>query len=128
ASDWSSDVCSSDLHTVQAGFFVGELAFMNDEPGFVGAREDLRNDLIERDDLGPNARRKQPQCKIRRGQRARDSDSLLLDLALSEGAGGDDHRPVTVAYASTTGQQCVLVLNVGVRVKRNRRNVVNALH
>ena len=39
----------------------------------------------------------------------------------------DDHRPIALAYASTAGQQCVLVLDVWIRVKRNRRNVVNAL-
>ena len=59
---------------LQPGFRIGELAFVNDQPGFVFAFEHLRNDLIEGNDFGFNPGREEFQREIGGGQRAGDGD------------------------------------------------------
>src|ERR1700723_1752373 len=54
-------------HAVQAGFVVRELALMNDEAGFVLPFENLRNDLIERNNLHLNTGREQLKSQVRSG-------------------------------------------------------------
>ena len=51
---------------VQSRLVEGELAFMNDQPGFVLALQQLGNDVVEGHHLGCNLGRKQLQRQIRR--------------------------------------------------------------
>ena len=50
---------------VQTRLVVGQLAFMNDQPGFVLAFQYLRDDLVERNDFGFNSRREKLQARGR---------------------------------------------------------------
>ena len=51
---------------------IGQLAFVNDESGFVFAFQHLRNDLIEGHDFGLDSRREELQSEIGSSQSSRD--------------------------------------------------------
>ena len=53
---------------------------MDNQSSFVLAFKHLGNDLVEGNDFRLDVRRKQLQCQVRGGQRARDRDALLLDF------------------------------------------------
>ena len=55
----------------KAGLVVGQLAFVDDQSGFVLAFQHLRNDLVEGDHFGFDAGSEQLQRKISGGQLAR---------------------------------------------------------
>ena len=118
----------AEIHNaVQSRLVVGQLAFVNDESGFVLAFEHLRNDLIEGNNFGFDAGSEQLQRQIGCGERARDRNALGLDFCRSERARGNDHGAVALAHAAAAAHQRVLVLHIGIRVKRNRADVVDAL-
>src|ERR1035441_7462306 len=72
---------SAAIHdAVHARLVVGQLAFVNDQAGLVLAFEHLRDDLVERDDLGLDAGSKQLQRQKGRGELARNSDALGFDF------------------------------------------------
>ncbi len=73
---------------MQTGLVIGELAFMNDESGFVLAFEHLRNDLVEGDDFGFNSGGEELQGQISSGQRCRERRYVLPLISLSEYARG----------------------------------------
>ena len=102
---------------VQSGFVVGKLAFVDDEAGFVFAFENLRDDLIERDDFDFNAGREQFERQVGGGELAGHRDFLLLDFVLREGPRGNEHGTITVAHAAAARHQRVVFLNVGKGVK-----------
>ena len=112
---------------MQAGFGIGQLPFMDDEAGFVFAIHDLGNDLVEGHDFGFNPGREKLQREIGRGQGPRDGDLFALDFALRKSLGGHDHGAVAVADAAAARQQSVVVLNVGIGVERDGRDVINAV-
>ena len=60
---------------------------MNDQSSFVLSFEHLRNDLIERNDLGLDSGSKQLQREIRGRQRAGYGNALGLDFAVVNGRG-----------------------------------------
>src|ERR1700719_4363255 len=99
---------------------------MNDESGFVLAFEHLRDDLVKRDDLHFDAGCEELQGQVGGGEFSWNGDALLLDLALREGARRDDHGPVAVSNAAAATQKSIMVLDVWVRVKRDRGYVVDA--
>src|SRR5580700_6451385 len=111
---------------MQTSLGVGQLAFVNDESGFVPALKHLGNDLVEGHDFDFDSGRKEPQGQISSREFSRYSDPLFLDLTLRECASGDDHRPVAVANAAAARQQCVMILNVGKGVERDGSYVVDA--
>ena len=112
---------------MQTGFGIGQLAFVDDEAGLVITSHDLRNDLVEGHDFGLNSGREKPQREICRGQSSRDSNLFALDFALRKSLGGHDHGAVAVADAAAARQQSVVILNVGIGVERDGRDVVNAV-
>ena len=52
----------------------------------------------------------------------------MLDVGDRVGAWGYDHRAITVSDAAAAGQQSVVILNIRIGVKRDRGDVVDALH
>ena len=84
---------------------VGQLAFVDDESGFVLAIHDLRNDLVEGHDFGFNPGREKLQREIGGGQCARDRDFLALDFALRKSLRGNNHRAVAVATLPPLGSR-----------------------
>ena len=115
-------------NAVQALAVEGELAFVNDEPGLVLAVEHLGNDLVEGNDLGSDIGREQLERQVRRGHGARHGDFAARDFVQRNVARGHDHGPVTLADASAAGHDGVLVLDVRIGVKGDRRDVVEAVH
>ena len=102
---------------------VGQLPLVNEQPGVRLAVEDHLLDLVERHDGELEARLVQPQRQVRRGERAWYRDPRSFDPC--HAAFPRDHdRPIVVAHAGAVGQQRVLVEQVGVRVKRDRRHFV----
>ena len=99
---------------------------MDDEPGFISSVQDLRNNLIEGDNLGLDAGSEQVERQVSGGQGAGDRDALSLDFILRERAGRDDHRAVSLADAAAAGHQRVFVLHVGIGVEGNRADIVDA--
>src|SRR5581483_2462128 len=119
---------SSHIHdAVQAGLVERQLTFMDNQARFVTSFQDLGNDLIEGNDLGFNSRRKKSQRQIGRRELSRHRNPLALDFEFRIRPTGNDHRAVALANAASTRQQSVLVLNVGIRVKRNSGHVVKAV-
>ena len=112
---------------LQAGFRIGQLAFVNDQSGFVFAFHDLRNDLVERHDFGLDSRREKPQREIRGGESSGDRDLLALDFALGKSLRGHNHGAVAIADAAAARQQSIVVLNIGIGVERDGGDVVNAV-
>ena len=112
---------------MQTGFGIGQLAFVDDEAGFVFTSHDLGNDLVEGHDFGFNSRREEPQREISRGQSSRDSNLFALDFALRKSLRGHDHGAVAIADAASARQQSIVVLNVGIGVERDGGDVVNAV-
>ena len=98
---------------VQSRLVVSELAFVDDEAGFVFAFENLRDDLIEGDDFHFNAGREQFKRQVSGGEFAGHRDLLLLDFVLREGPRGNEHGAITVAHAAAARHQRVFFLNVG---------------
>ena len=82
--------------------------------------------MIEGDDFGLHAGSKEIQSKIGRRKRARDGDFLGLHFAGGEGTRRHDHRAIAFANAPAASHQGVLILDVGIRVKRDRGDIVNA--
>ena len=68
-------------NAVQAGLIVGELAFVDDQSGFVLARQHAGDDLIEGHDFGLDSGSEQFQRQIRGSKFAGDSDYFVLDFA-----------------------------------------------
>ena len=114
-------------NALQAGFGVGQLAFVDDEASFVFAFHHLRDDLIEGHDLGLDSRREKPQRQVSGGQRARDRNLLVLDFARGKSLRGHDHGAIAVADAASAGQQSIVVLNVGIGVERDGGHVIHAV-
>src|ERR1039457_438921 len=69
---------------MQSGLVVGELAFVNNEAGFVFAFEDLRDDLIEGNAFHFDSRSEQFQRRVGRRELAGYRDFLLLDFIRRE--------------------------------------------
>src|SRR5262249_2036266 len=111
---------------MQAGLVICQLAFVNDESGFVFAFEYLWDDLIEGHDFGIDSRSEKLKCEVSCGQLARHGDELLFDLTLREGARRDDHWAITFAYTASAGEQRIFFLNVRVGVERDRGDVVDS--
>ena len=74
---------------VQAGLVVSQLAFVNDQSGFVFAFEHLRNDLIEGHDFRFHSGSKELQRQIGGRERARNGDAFLFDLTLAVNGRGE---------------------------------------
>ena len=98
---------------MQSGLVVGKLALVDDEAGFVFPFENLRDDLIKRDDFHLDAGRKQFERQVGGGEFAGHCDFLALDIVRSEGTGGDEHGTIAVAHAAAARHQRILFLNVG---------------
>ena len=114
-------------NALQTGFGIGQLPFMDDEAGLVITSHDLGNDLVEGHDFGFNPGREKPQREICRGQSSRDSNFFALDFALRKSLSGHDHGAVAIADAAAAGQQSVIILDVGIGVERDGRDVINAV-
>src|SRR5437660_432268 len=99
---------------------------MNDEARFVLSFQNLRDDLVEGDNLGLDAGSEQVERQVSGGQRAGDRDALSLDFILRERAGRDDHRAVSLADTASAGHQRIFVLYVGIGVEGNRADIVDA--
>ena len=112
---------------MQAGFGVGQLAFVDDEARFVFALHNCRNNLIEGHDLGLNSRREKPQRKIGGRERAGDRNLLVFDFAWRKSLGRDNHGAVAIAHAAAAGHQRIVVLNIWIGVERNSGDVVHAV-
>ena len=99
---------------------------MNDEARFVLSFQNLRDDLVEGDNLGLDAGSEQVERQVSGGQRAGDRDALSLDFILRERAGRDDHRAVSLADTASAGHQRIFVLYVGIGVEGNRADIIDA--
>src|SRR5579859_3035626 len=105
---------------MQAAAGESELAFMDDESGLVVAGENAGNDLVEGNHGGLDIWREQLEREIRRGHGTGYGDGLFLYVIERERARGDHHGAVALAYAAAAGEQRILLLQVGIGVKRDR--------
>jgi len=97
---------------------------LDDEPRIELARNDCWDDLVERNADGLDLGCEELQSQVGRSEWAGYGDSCLADLRLTELARGDDHRPVALAHRTAAGHQGVIVLQVGIRVERDRGDVI----
>ena len=86
------------------------------------------NDVVEGHDFGGDVGREQLERQVGGGQRSGHRDGAAADLIEGDVARGDDHRPVTLAHAAAARHQRILVLEIGIGVERDRRDVVEAVH
>ena len=114
-------------NAMQPGLVISELPLVNDQPSLMFAFEHLRNNHVEGNHFHFHARSKKLQRQISRSQRARHGNALLLDFALRERTRGNNHRPVAIPHTASASHERVLVLNIRISMKRNRRDVVNPL-
>src|SRR5262249_25688387 len=112
---------------VQSGVRVGQLTLVDDEAGLIFSLQDSRNDLIEGNDFSLDLRREQLQGKKRGGQGPWHGDLLGLNVVRRQRARSHDHGTVLLAHAAATGQQRVLVLEIGIRVKADGCDVVESI-
>ncbi len=87
--------------------------------------DDGRNDLVERHfDACEIRAQAQPQREVRAGQLARHGDRHARAAASTRHRlAGHDHRPVAVAHAGAAGAQDVLVVQEGVGVDADGRQL-----
>src|SRR5579885_3421902 len=86
-------------HAVESRFGIGELAFVDDEPGLVASFEDLRNDLIERNNFRLYFRCEELEDQVGGRERAGNRDFPRLDLLRRQFLVRDDHWAVAFADA-----------------------------
>ena len=107
---------------VQAEGLIGELAFMDDQPGVGFAVAHVRGDLVEVDDfVAWNASpRSCPRhsCSVRNAVVSSPGMAMVLPRRVVERhrLAGDDHRAVLVAHAAAATGQGVFVGDVGIGV------------
>ena len=109
---------------MQARIAVGELPFVDHEPGVRTARGDLVEDQVERQlaDTDVLAER-EPQDEVRGRQPARDHDLELAQRREPERLARHHDRPVAQAERGAVGQQQVAIGDVRVRAHRDRADL-----
>ena len=100
---------------------------MNDQTGLVFSFQHLGDDLVEGNDFRFHPWSKKLQREVRGSERSGDGDALGLDFTCGKGARGDDHGPVTLAYATAARHQRVLILDIRIGMERDRTDVINSL-
>src|SRR5579872_2327520 len=113
---------------MKARLVVRQLPFVNNKPCFKLTLKHLRNDLVERDHFRFDAGCEKLQDQIGSRHRSRDSNALTFDIGNRKGAMGDNHGTIAFSYTSAAWKQGIVVLNIGVSMEGDRRDVVNALH
>ncbi len=113
---------------MQAGLVVGQLAFVDQQPGIDFPALHRGDDLVERDHLEPEIHQQQLQQQVRAGHRAWHPDPVVGHLADLHRFPGHDHRPTAVTKTSAAAQQGVLIHHVAVGVGADRRDVQFAFH
>src|SRR5271167_1652443 len=105
----------------------GELPLVDDESGLVLTLQNPRDDVIKGNNFGADIWREQLKRQIGRGHGSRHGDGAARDLLKWDIVRGHDHRPITLADTAAARHQSVLVLDVGISMKRNRGDVVDAV-
>ena len=99
---------------------------MNDQPSFVFSFEHLRDDLVEGNDFRFHPGSEQLQRQVSGGQRARHRNLFGFDFARGERPWRNDHGPIAFAHTAAASHQRVFILHVGIGVKRNCANIIDA--
>jgi hypothetical protein len=112
---------------VEAGWIVGELALVDDEPGIVVAGQNGRDDLIEGDGLGADLGVEDFEREIGGGQGAGNGDFDAAQILGRQRLAGDDHGAVALADAAAATHQRVVLLQVRVGVEADGGDVEEGL-
>src|SRR6516164_2903122 len=112
---------------MQTGLAVSKLTFVNDQACLKLPVDYFGDDLIEGNYFYDRVWSVELERKVRRRHRSGHCDLDLMDVFRRQASRCNDHRTVTLAYAAAAGHQSIVLLNVRIRVKRNGRNVVEAL-
>ena len=113
---------------VQAGFVIGELAFVDNQAGLKFSGSNLRNNLIEGHHNSFDLGCKQLQSEISGGQGPGNCDLHPLQLFQAKAAGGDDHGAIFVAHASTAIHERIFFLDIRIRMEGDGADVVETFH